>query len=351
LLLQWLKSLDLPITTAAYFSLDDLYFTKNTLKETAIAFMKGGGKILVLDEVHKYPNWSVELKNLHDFYPDLQIVFTSSSIVELSRQEGDLSRRALIYELTGLSFREFLYLKYKIELPTLSLSELIENPKSYQKQVPNSFRPLKYFPEYLATGFYPFTISEPLTAHQRINQMIRTIVEYDMAELPDFDIRNAKKLLQLVYVIAQQVPFKPNISELALKTGIHRNSLNNYLVFLERAALIHLLQPAGISTAILQKPEKIYLNNTNLMVALAQEKANIGTLRETFLLAMLKPFHNVAMPKAGDFLVNDTLTLEVGGKSKTDKQIADLPNAYVVKDQLEWPLGNQLPLWLFGMGY
>jgi len=351
LLLQWLKSLDLPINTATYFSLDDLYFTKYTLKETAVNFYKGGGKILVLDEVHKYPNWSVELKNLYDFYPDLQIVFTSSSIIELSKQEGDLSRRALIYELQGLSYREFLNLKYNYNLPSIELDSIIKNPSAYQKGIPKSFRPLQHFSEYLDTGYYPFTITEPETAHQRINQMIRTIVEYDMAELPEFDIRNAKKMLQLAFIIAQQVPFKPNISELAIKTGIHRNTLNNYLQFLERAALIHLLQPAGISTATLQKPEKIYLNNSNLMAALALENNNIGTQRETFLLSMLKPFHKVSMTKIGDFLINYTLTFEVGGRNKTQHQIKDLQNAFVLNDQLEWTVGNHLPLWLFGMTY
>jgi predicted AAA+ superfamily ATPase len=189
------------------------------------------------------------------------------------------------------------------------------------------------------------------TVHQKINQLIRTIVEYDMAELKDFDIRNAKKILQLMYVISQQVPFKPNLVTLAEKTNIHRNSLNNYLHYLEQAKLISLLQPAGKSTAILQKPEKIYLNNTNLLYALAEQQVDKGNLRETFFLSQLNAVSKITMPKQGDFFVDNKFTFEVGGKDKSKKQIEGLKNAWVVKDDLEFPVGNDLPLWMFGLLY
>jgi hypothetical protein len=346
-----LKQQDLPTSKAAYFSLDDLYFTNNSLKETVAQFHKQGGKILVLDEVHKYKNWSTEIKNIYDIYTGIKIIFTGSSIIDISRQQGDLSRRAIVYELPGLSYREFLSLKYNIQIPVFSLDDILKDVSALKKHLPTSFRPLEHFKEYLQTGYYPFMMEDKETVHQKINQLIRTIVEYDMAELKDFDIRNAKKVLQLMYVIAQQVPFKPNLVSLAEKTSIHRNSLNNYLHYLEQAKLISLLQPAGNSTAILQKPEKIYLNNTNLLYALAEQQVDIGNLRETFFLSQLTAVSKIHMPKQGDFFVDNKYTFEVGGKDKSKKQIAGIKNAWVVKDDLEYQVGNELPLWMFGLLY
>jgi predicted AAA+ superfamily ATPase len=351
LALQWLKLKNLPVTQAAYFTLDDLYFTNHSLKETIAQFYKQGGKILVLDEVHKYPNWSREIKNAYDTLKGIQIVFTGSSIIDISRQEADLSRRAVMYELPGLSYREFLNLKYNMDLPKIELPDLLNNSNTLRKSMPQSFRPLMYFNEYIKTGYYPFVIEDNETVHQKINQLIRTIVEYDMAELKDFDIRNAKKLLQLIYVIAQQVPFKPNLVSLAEKTNIHRNSLNNYLYFIEQAKLIKMLHAAGKSTAVLQKPEKIYLNNTNLLYALAEEKADLGNIRETFLLSQLNPIGKVEIPKQGDFVLNGKYTFEVGGRHKAQKQIAGMEYAWVVRDKLEYPIGKSLPLWMFGFLY
>jgi predicted AAA+ superfamily ATPase len=351
LLLQWIKNQNLPTEKAAYFSLDDLYFTTHSLKDTVSQFYKNGGIILVLDEVHKYKNWSLEIKNCYDFYPDLKIIFTGSSIIDIAKQEGDLSRRALLYELVGLSFREYLVMLNNINLPTLTLDDLLFNSSEVKKKIPADFRPLNYFSSYLNFGYYPFGIADTWSVHQRINQLVRTIVEIDMAELKDFDIRNAKKLLQLIYVIAQQVPFKPNISNLAIKTGIHRNSLNNYLYYLEQAKIISLLFPAGNSIATLQKPEKIVLNNTTLLNALAEEKSITGTARETFFVSQLSTFHKVQLPKQGDFIINDKYTFEVGGKSKGQKQIEGIENAWIVKDDIELPMLKTIPLWMFGLLY
>jgi predicted AAA+ superfamily ATPase len=351
LLLQWIKEQNLPTEKAAYFSLDDLYFLEHSLKDTVTQFYKNGGLVLVLDEVHKYKNWSIEIKNIYDFFPELKIIFTGSSIIDISKQEGDLSRRALMYELPGLSYREYLSMLGIINLPVIGLEELLFNSAEIKKKIPHTFRPLEHFNKYLNYGYYPFGIVDSSSIHQRINQLIRTVVEVDMAELKDFDIRNAKKLLQLVYVIAQQVPFKPNISSLAIKTSIHRNSLNNYLYYLEQAKILSLLFPAGNSTAVLQKPEKIFLNNTTLLAALAEQKPNIGTVRETFFLSQLQPLHKVQLPKQGDFYVNDSYTFEVGGKGKGQKQLEAIENAWVVKDDIEYPMLKTIPLWMFGLLY
>ncbi len=351
LTLQWLKEHNLPVNKAAYFSLDDLYFTTNGLKETISRFYKQGGQILVLDEVHKYPNWSTELKNVYDVFKDLKIVFTGSSIIDISRQQGDLSRRAVMYELPGLSYREYINLKSGWTLPVFNLSDILNNPATIRAALPDSFRPLEHLNEYMTNGYYPFVMEGDASVHTKINQLIRTIIEYDMAELKDFDVRNAKKMLQLVYVIAQQVPFKPNLVSISAKTGIHRNSLNNYLHYLEQAKLISLLRPAGSSTAVLQKPEKIYLNNTNLLYALAEEQVEKGNLRETFFLSHLSAVSRVHAPKNGDFLVDNKFTFEIGGKNKSGAQIKNTKNAWIVKDDLEFPTNKQIPLWMFGFIY
>jgi predicted AAA+ superfamily ATPase len=305
----------------------------------------------VLDEVHKYPNWSTELKNVYDVFKDLKIVFTGSSIIDISRQQGDLSRRAVMYELPGLSYREYINLKSGWTLPVFNLSDILNNPATIRAALPDSFRPLEHLNEYMTNGYYPFVMEGDASVHTKINQLIRTIIEYDMAELKDFDVRNAKKMLQLVYVIAQQVPFKPNLVSISAKTGIHRNSLNNYLHYLEQAKLISLLRPAGSSTAVLQKPEKIYLNNTNLLYALAEEQVEKGNLRETFFLSHLSAVSRVHAPKNGDFLVDNKFTFEIGGKSKSGAQIKNTKNAWIVKDDLEFPTNKQIPLWMFGFIY
>ncbi len=352
LLLQHLKKLDLPKNKAAYFSLDDLYFTSSTLKDTGDQFYKEGGRVLVLDEVHKYPEWAREVKNLHDFFPDLQIVFTGSSIIDLSKEVGDLSRRAILYDLAGLSYREYLEMKKVITLPALTFEQLLAEKQVVSIEIMKlGFRPLEYLEDYMRFGYYPFGVNMPDTLYQRLNQVVRTIVESDMSAIPTFNLRNARKLLQLIEVIARQVPFKPNISELADKTQLHRNSINAYLHYLEQAKIISLLQPAGISTALLQKPEKIYLQNTSMLHALANNQYQSGTVRETFVQAMLSVNHRLSIPVYGDFLVDDQFTLEIGGVSKGKKQIREIPNAWVVKDGIETGSSNIVPLWLFGLLY
>ncbi|TDB67888.1 ATP-binding protein [Arundinibacter roseus] len=351
LLLQRLKSLGKSATEAAYFTLDDLYFTTHSLVETAAEFRRKGGRVLFLDEVHKYPHWATHLKNLYDLYPDLQVVFTGSSIVDISRQEVDLSRRVLMYELPGMSYREYLAFEGIITVEALTLPLLLSENQGWKSFFPVGFRPLAHFEAYLRSGYYPFFREDTGGYGRRIQQLIRMIVEYDMAELKDFDIRNAKKMLQLLYVLAENVPFKPNVSALADKSGIHRNSVNNYLHFLEQAKLIKLLYRGGTGMTVLQKPEKIYLENTNLAYALSLQKPDIGNLRETFFLNQVSYGHSVQESAVSDFLVDGIYTFEVGGKHKGKKQIEGVQDAYLVKDDSETGFGNTLPLWLFGFLY
>jgi predicted AAA+ superfamily ATPase len=351
MLLQWLKEQNLPPNKGIYISLDDIYFLQNDLKSILVDFYEKGGEIVILDEVHKYPSWSQVIKNMYDFYPDLKIIFTGSSIIDISTQEADLSRRAVIYELPGLSYREFLALRHNLEIPKFTIEEVIEKNNSIYSLFPANFKPLEHFSVYLELGYYPFLLDEPATSQYRMNQLIRTVVESDMAQLKDFDVRNANKMLQLLYVIAQQVPFSPNISKLAEQTGIHRNTLNNYLIFLERAKLISLVYTSGKSTATLQKPDKIYLNNTALIYSLAKDKSNIGNVRETFFYSQVSQIASIELPKSGDFIVDNRWTFEVGGKNKSSKQIKEIENSFVVKDDVAFSSGNIIPLWLFGLLY
>lgn len=351
MLLQWLYHQPHAPAHKLYLSLDDIYFTQNSLLEVATQFQQLGGKVMVLDEVHKYLAWSRDIKNLYDRYPDLQIVFTGSSIIDIARQEADLSRRALMYELRGMSYREYLLLAHHMDLPVVSLENLVQANTDIRSLFPSGFRPLALFGEYLRQGYYPFVMEDLTGFHTRLRQLTRAIVEYDMAELKGFDIRHAKKMLQLLYVVAQQVPFKPNLQALADKTAIHRNSINNYLYYLQEARLLHLLYKDGISVSTLQKPEKVYLDNPNLLYALAQIAPSAGTLREVFFLNQASGIYHVAYGNEVDFIVNQTYLFEVGGMGKSTHQLKGQPKAWVVKDNMEWPTAGQLPLWLFGFLY
>lgn len=351
LLLQRIKSLGLPARTAAYFSLDDLYFTEHKFSHTIEAFYKNGGKYVFLDEVHKYPGWSMEIKNLYDFYPDLHIVFTGSSIIDLAKQEGDLSRRVLMYELQGLSFREYLSFYGIAKAPLWTLEEICARPDGLQEFFPADFRPLAAFQDYLRIGYYPFFREDPAGYEQRLQQMVRTVIEYDMSEIKGFDPRNARKLLQLLFILANNVPYKPNLSQLSQKADIHRNTVLNYLLYLEQARLLLLMQPEGFGISLLQKPEKVYLQNPNLAFALSAQTPNVGNLRETFFACSVGAGHLLSVPKQGDFLVDGNRLFEIGGSQKSHHQIADIPDSYVVRDGIEYTAGNYIPLWAFGCLY
>lgn len=350
-MLQRLSELNESPTKAAYFSLDDLYFTTHSLADTVGDFYKQGGQYLFLDEVHKYKNWATHVKNVYDFYPDLQIVFTGSSIIDIAREEGDLSRRVRMYELHGLSYREYLSYTGALQINALPLNALLSGSSAWKSAFPGDFRPLEHFEDYLIRGYYPFFSEDPEGMPDRLQQLARAIVEFDMAELHDFDIRNAKKMLQLLYIVSSNVPFKPNISKLAEKSQIHRNTINSYLHFLEEARLVHLLYPGGTGIAILQKPEKIYLDNTNLVYALSGNRPDRGNLRETFFLNQVAAVHDIRYPKQGDFLVDGKWTFEIGGKNKGTGQIRDITDSFVVIDDVPYPVSAGIPLWLFGFLY
>ncbi|PSR03187.1 MAG: AAA family ATPase [Bacteroidetes bacterium SW_11_45_7] len=351
LLLQHIKETHGVAEEALYVSLDDIWFADNRLTDLAEQFANTGGRYLFIDEVHKYPEWSQEIKNIYDDHHDLQIVLTSSSALQIASGKGDLSRRAVIYELNELSLREYIALEENIDLKPLRLDELFSHHLSISAEIAQATKPLKAMKNYLSKGNYPYFRENPGNYHHRLQSTVNTILETDLPAILNMDYSSVIKLKKLLYVIATSGPFKPNISALSEKTGIARDTLLRYLHHLSEAHLIQLLHSSKQGMSYLAKPDKIYLYNTNLFEALTGNQANTGTMRETFFLNQVSNIASVRMHDKGDYLVNDHYVFEIGGKNKTSKQLKGLANAYVAADDIETGYRNQVPLWLFGMLY
>jgi len=351
MLLQQLKNKHQLNEDSIYVSLDDIYFSDNRFIDFAADFHQKGGIYLFADEVHKYKNWSIEFKNIYDTYPGLTIVFTGSSIIDILKQDADLSRRAIFYNLTGLSFREYLSLSEIYSAEPISLDFLLQNHVEIAAETIKKIKPLLHFENYLKYGYYPYFQENINLFYHRLGQTLNLVLETDLNFIEGFNHRNIIKLKQLLYILSANVPFKPNIVKLSEKTNISRNTLLSYLHYLEKAQIIQAVYPSGISTSIFQKPEKIYLNNTNLSFLLANNTPDKGTLRETFFLNQLKSKHRVEASKTGDFRIDDNYVFEIGGKNKTAKQIKDITKGYVVADDIEIGSYNKIPLWLFGFLY
>lgn len=351
LLLQHIKHLQKQHKQVLYVSLDDIYFQANTLSELAAQFYNQGGTHLYLDEVHKYPNWSLEIKNLYDLYKDMHIVFTGSSALEIYRGDADLSRRAVSYNLQGLSFREYLFLTQGIAIKTYGIDELLKDHKKIAQEITKKIKILPLFKKYLEHGYYPFFLEGLESYHRKLSTVINLIIEIDMPAIYQTEYQTVNKLKKLMYILANALPYIPNITKLstALETT-SRSSTLKYLHYLQSANLSAHLLTSGKGNNIMTKPDKIYLDNTNLMHALGFN-IEIGTIRETFLFNQLRSIAKVNTSKESDFLVNDSYTIEVGGKNKSDKQIKGVKNAYIASDDIEVGLGNRIPLWLFGMMY
>ncbi len=352
LMLQYIRyRLDRPREEVLYITADHYWFYTHNLVETADAFYKNGGRYLFIDEVHKYPHWSRELKNIYDGYPELRIVFSSSSALDIFRGEADLSRRVITYELPGLSFREFLAFTGHGEFKSHPWEELVTHAPAIAQDVATKIRPLPLFKKYLRYGYLPiFLEGTPEDVPLRLSQIINTIIETDLGYIEDYNAGTAFKVKKLLGVVAESVPFKPNISALARKLDVSRDSIYAWLSHLENARLLNLLTAEGRGVSQLQKPEKLYLENTNLVFAM-KPIPETGTIRETFLFnQMVNAKLAVTLPKAGDFFTNDT-HIEVGGKDKSAKQVKDTTNFLIAADDIETGYGNKIPLWLFGFLY
>lgn len=352
LLLQHIKkTFSENLQNVLYVSLDNLYFVENSLIDFVETFVQRGGTHLFLDEVHKYPNWSQTIKNIYDDYPELFVVFTGSLLLEILNARADLSRRALVYNMQGLSFREYLSIKTKVELPILSLEEIIENNEKLSSQIVSKVKPFAYFEEYLKTGYYPFFLEGEDDYNSRLTEVINMILDIELPLLRKIDTSYISKIKKLLMVVAKSAPFIANTTELASMVGVARQTLLSYFDYLEESMLIKQLFKESRGLGTLQKPDKLFLENTNLMYALAEEKIEIGNIRETFVLNQLKKKYDVFFSIESDFYVDNKYTFEIGGKNKKRKQIQGMENSYIIADNIEYGTDRRIPIWLFGFLY
>lgn len=338
-------------TIALYASLDHLYFTRHSLLELADEFYKQGGQCLCLDEVHKYAGWSREIKNIYDGYPELKMVFTGSSLLNILNPEADLSRRCVSYDMQGLSFREYLLFKEGLAFSQLALDDVLQHPLDCSVEILEKCRPLQYFPNYLKEGYYPFFMQHDMDYLTQVQKVVSLILEIELPQLRQVDVGNVRKLRSLLSVVSSGVPFAVDISKMAQMAELNRNTILNYLAYLHRARLVNLLYSDQMNMKRMHKPDKIYLENTNLLHALSLTQVEVGMQRETFFVNQLTYKHQVEYGKQADFLIDRDLTVEVGGQSKDGKQIAGKTNAFIAADGIDYALGNKIPLWLFGFLY
>lgn len=343
LVLQHIKN-RLPRKESLYVQAEDFYFASHRLTELADSFAKMGGKYLFIDEIHKYKDWSRELKLIYDYHSELHVVFTGSSVLDIAKGAYDLSRRALMYEMQGLSYREYLELFHGIEFPVCTLDQLLQQ----EVEMPVGFLPLKHFSDYLQRGYYPFTDDNII---QYIQQVVNATIDTDIPQYADLSIATARKLKRLLAIVAQSAPFKPNMSQIGGQLEISRNNVSDLCAYLEKAGLIGQLRTSTGGIQGLGKVDKVYLDNPNLIYALGDKNVEIGTVRETFFFNQTHSILPVTASPVSDFLIDGKYTFEVGGKKKKQRQLQDIADGYVVKDDIETGYGNIIPLWMFGMLY
>lgn len=343
LVLQHIKK-DLNPAETLYVSAEDFYFADRKLLDLAEDFVKLGGNYLFIDEIHKYKDWSKELKLIYDYHPGLNVVFTGSSVLDIKKGASDLSRRAVMYSMQGLSFREYLQLFHNVSVPSYSLDEIL----AHKAELPGIKHPLPFFDDYLKRGYYPFSLDDDFDL--RIQQIVNQTLETDIPMYAGMNISTGRKLKQLMAIIARSVPFKPNMKSIATALSVSRNNITDYCLLIEEAGMISQLRDSTGGIRGLGKVDKIYLDNTNLIYSLASENANKGNIRETFFMNQMRVRHDVTVSPVADFRIGD-LTFEVGGKNKGMKQIQGIDDAYIVKDDIEHGYLNTIPLWQFGLTY
>lgn len=343
MILQHIKE-KLDSKKALYMSADDMYFGENKLFDLADDFYKNAGEYLFIDEIHKYPDWSRELKNIYDSFPALKVVFTGSSVLDILKGSADLSRRAIIYKLQGLSFREYLKLFHNHDTKVYSLKEIIHN----EVKLENIQHPLPLFKDYVKRGYYPFGLENEMNV--RLGQVIVQTLESDIPQYANLNVGTGRKLKRLLSIIAESVPFKPNFSKISEMIGVSRNSLDDYFTYMEKAGLIAQLRNESTGIRGLGKVDKVYLDNTNIIFNLVGEKSNIGNMRETFFFNQMRVKNEVVSSPKADFVIGP-YTFEVGGKNKQQNQSEKDSNSFVVKDDIEYGYRNVIPLWAFGLNY
>lgn len=347
--LQYLENLSLPFEKTLYLSADSISMSDTTLYEIADEFSKSGGKVLAIDEIHKYKNYEIQLKEIYDFL-DLQVIFSGSSAIQLEHKKADLSRRAVLHRVQGLSFREFLELKLDKNFKSFDLQEILTNHIDIANEITKDFKPFEYLKEYMSYGYYPYYFENQNSYSLKLEETINAVIEIDLPIIFNIEPQYIQKLKQLTALICSSKPYELNITELASRIGINRTTLYSYIEYLTLGNVFYALKAKTKSDTVFSKPSKLYLNNTNLTANYCSIN-NIGTTRELFFAMHLRTNHKLHYPPKGDFIVDDRYFFEIGGKDKSFSQIKDIENSFVVADDIEVGYKNKIPLWLFGFLY
>ncbi len=351
LVLQHIKDTFKDVTKALYVSMDNIWFKSHTVSELVEYHYSHGGTHIFIDEVHKYNDWAQEIKNVYDSYPDFNIVVTGSSLLQLEdAMEHDLSRRCRMYDLQGLSFREFVRLETGKEFNVYNIEQVVKSHFEIATEITSKVKILPLFEKYVRNGYYPFYREEGDGYWDRLQFVVRTIVENDIPSVDKIEFESLYKAERFLSILSEMVPFTLNIASLTSTLGLSRNSLLKIFDLLDRAKLIRLMYTCKVGMKQLAKPEKILFDNSNLLFALTSN-VDSGTVRECFFCNQVGQLYNTVIPKTGDCLVNDKYLFEIGGKKKSFKQVKEIPDSYVAADDIEVGMGNRIPLWLFGFMY
>ena len=353
MMLQYIKlNYQLLDRQVLYVSCEDKYFSNHSLLSLAEQFYLNGGRQLFLDEVHKYDDWSNEIKEIYDFYPTMRIVLSGSSLLSMTEGDADLARRCINHDIQGLSFREFLHFYKGIKMPVYPLEQVLENPAPLIEEMNKHGRPIALLKEYLKYGYYPYYLNNETDYHIAIQQVVNKIIDIELPRICGVDLNNTRKIKSLLTILCASVPFQVDITKLATQSGLKRDTIINYLSYLDKAKLIRLLYSDLKNIKRMQKPDKIYIDNTNLLNAWATTPIQIGTIRETFVANQLSANHVVEFRKTnGDFLVDSKYTFEVGGDDKDFQQIANVADSFILADDMETAIGKKLPIWVVGFDY
>ncbi|MCK5781243.1 MAG: ATP-binding protein [Flavobacteriales bacterium] len=336
---------------ALYVSMENPYFYNHSIVDLVEDFHNNGGRYLFLDEVHKYGNWSSEVKFVYDSFSDLHLVITASSILDIYKAESDLSRRAVSYRLEELSLREYIELNSGVKLPSYSLEDILTNHENISEELLSRIKPIQEFSNYKKYGCYPYFIEGVEDYWQKVIHTINLIIEVDLIGIKGFDYSFVPKLKKFQYMVSTSLPFTPNISKISERLGLSRPTLIKAIQHLEEAELLIPLHKDAIGIGVLTKPDKIFVRNTNLMYAYSKDRVDVGAMRETFFANQLSISHQLTIASRADFVVDEKYTFEVGGRNKDKSQIKNVKNSFLVKDNIEQGYGNVIPLWLFGFLY
>lgn len=354
LLLQYFKENYSSPEECLYISADNIRVVSFGLFNIADNFNKYGGNMLMIDEIHKYPNWAQELKNIYDSFPKLNIIISGSSTSAIVKGRSDLSRRVVVYDLKGLSFREFLSLETKTPLKKFKLEEILKDHGKIAAEITGTTRVLKHFKNYLTYGYYPFFLEDKDLYSGKLNNVIDKVLYEDIPTFFSIKTSSIPVLKKLIYLVATSQPFTPNVEKISSQLGVSREYIYHFIEYLERSGIFSLIFPNASGFKLVRKAQKIYLENPNLFFTLLEKeglKAEEGAIREAFFINQLKPRHNILAGKEADFLVDNKYTFEIGGKNKDEHQIKGTSNAFIVSDGIETGSKNRIPLWLMGFLY